>query len=47
MIGEPKSICKLKEKQVADILVKKRASVTANIKPCRYNDYHKDIYNIE
>jgi len=47
MIGELKSICKLKEKQVADTLVKKRASVTANIKPCRYNDYHKDIYNIE
>ena len=47
MIGELKSIFKLKEKQVADTLVKKRASVTANIKPCRYNDYHKDIYNIE
>ena len=47
MTGRLKSICKLKEKQVADTLVKKRTSVTANIKPCRYNDYHKDIYNIE
>ena len=47
MTGRLKSICKLKEKQVADTLVKKRTSVIANIKPCRYNDYHKDIYNIE
>ena len=47
MTGGLKSICKFEEKQVADTLVKKRASVTANIKPCRYNDYHKDIYNIE
>ena len=47
MTGRLKSICKFEEKQVADTLVKKRASVTANIKPCRYNDYHKDIYNIE
>ena len=47
MTGRLKSICKFEEKQVADTLVKKRTSVTANIKPCRYNDYHKDIYNIE
>ena len=47
MTGRLKSICKLKEKQVADTLVKKRTSVTANIKPCRYNDYHKGIYNTE
>ena len=32
MTGRLKSICKLKEKQVADTLVKKRASATANIK---------------
>ena len=47
MTGRLKSICKFEEKQVADTSVKKRTSVTANIKPCRYNDYHKDIYNIE
>ena len=47
MIDRLKSICKFKEEQVADTLVPKRASTTANIKPCRYNDYHKDIYNIE
>ena len=32
MPGRLKSICKFKEKQVADTLVKKRASATANIK---------------
>ncbi|MCH4281484.1 hypothetical protein LQE94_16015 [Mediterraneibacter sp. NSJ-151] len=32
MTGRLKSICKFKEKQVADTLVKKRASATANIK---------------
>ena len=32
MTGRLKSICKFKEKQVADTLVKKRASTTANIK---------------
>ena len=32
-IGRLKSICKFKEKQVADTLVPKRASATANIKP--------------
>ena len=32
MIGRLKSICKFKEKQVADTLVPKRASATANIK---------------
>ena len=47
MIGELKSIFKLKEKQVADTLVKKRASVTANIKPCRYIGLKKSIYNSE
>ena len=47
MIDRLKSICKFKEKQVADTSVSKIASATANIKPCRYNDYHKDIYNIE
>ena len=39
--GRIKSICKFEEKQVADIMVKKRASATANIKPCRYNNYKK------
>ena len=33
MIGRLKSICKFKEKQVADTTAAKRASVTANIKP--------------
>ena len=33
MIGRLKSICKFKEKQVADTLVPKRASATENIKP--------------
>ena len=32
MTGRLKSICKFEEKQVADTLVKKRASVTENIK---------------
>ena len=32
MTGRLKSICKFEEKQVADTLVKKRASTTANIK---------------
>ena len=32
MTGRLKSICKFEEKQVADTLVKKRASATANIK---------------
>ena len=32
MTGRLKSICKFEEKQVADTLVKKRASVTVNIK---------------
>ena len=32
MPGRLKSICKFKEKQVADALVPKRASATANIK---------------
>ena len=31
MIGRLKSICKFKEKQVADTLVPKRASATVNI----------------
>ena len=31
MTGRLKSICKFEEKQVADTLVKKRASTTANI----------------
>ena len=47
MIGELKSIFKLKEKQVADTLVKKRASVTANIKPCRYIGLKNSICNNE
>ena len=33
MIGRLKSICKFKEKQVADTLVPKRASAIENIKP--------------
>ena len=32
MTGRLKSICKFEEKQVADTLVKKRASATENIK---------------
>ena len=32
MTGRLKSICKFEEKQVADTLVKKRASATANIR---------------
>ena len=32
-IGRLKSICKFKEKQVADTTAAKRASATANIKP--------------
>ena len=43
MTGRLKSICKFEEKQVADTLVKKRASVTANIKPCRYISCQKSI----
>ena len=47
MTGRLKSICKFEEKQVADTLVKKRASVTANIKPCRYVGPQKSICNNE
>ena len=47
MTGRLKSICKFEEKQVADTLVKKRASATANIKPCRYIGLKKSIYNSE
>jgi hypothetical protein len=35
MIGRLKSICKFKEKQVADTTAAKRASATANIKPAQ------------
>ena len=31
-----RSICKFKEKQVADTSISKKASATVNIKPCRY-----------
>ena len=35
MTGRLKSICKFKEKQVADTLFPKRVSATANIKPAQ------------
>ena len=47
MTGRLKSICKFEEKQVADTLIPKRASATANIKPCRYIGLKKSIYNSE
>ena len=42
MIDRLKSICKFKEKQVADIMVKKRASATANIKGLQIHQLPKE-----
>ena len=42
MTGRIKSICKFKEKQVADIMVKKRASATANIKGLQIHQLPKE-----
>ena len=42
MTGRLKSICKFKEKQVADTLVKKRASATANIKGLQIHQLPKE-----
>ena len=42
MTGRVKSICKFKEKQVADTLVPKRASATVNIKVLQI---HRSKYN--
>ena len=42
MIDRLKSICKFKEKQVADTLVKKRASATANIKGLQIHQLPKE-----
>ena len=39
--GRIKSICKFEEKQVADIMVKKRASATANIKLAQIHQLSK------
>ena len=41
MPGRLKSICKLKERQVADTLVPKRASTTANIKVVQIHQLSK------
>ena len=41
MIGRLKSICKFKEKQVADTLVPKRASATVNIKVLQIHQLSK------
>ena len=41
MTGRLKSICKFEEKQVADTLVKKRASTTANIKAVQIHQLSK------
>ena len=47
-IGRLKSICKFKEKQVADTLVPKRASATENIKPVQIQQLpQKSICNSE
>ena len=42
MTGRLKSICKFEEKQVADTLVKKRASTTANIKELQIYQLSKE-----
>ena len=42
MTGRLKSICKFEEKQVADTLVKKRASTTANIKGLQIHQLPKE-----
>ena len=42
MTGRLKSICKFEEKQVADTLVKKRASATANIKGLQIHQIPKE-----
>ena len=42
MIDKLKSICKFKEKQVADTLVKKRSSATANIKGLQIHQLPKE-----
>ena len=42
MTGRLKSICKFEEKQVADTLVKKRASATANIKGLQIHQLPKE-----
>ena len=42
MIDRLKSICKFKEEQVADILVPKRASTTANIKELQIYQLSKE-----
>mgnify|MGYP004575722003 CR=1 FL=1 len=42
MTGGLKSICKFKEKQVADTLVKKRASATANINTLQIHQLPKE-----
>ena len=48
IIGRLKSICKFKEKQVADTLVPKRASATENIKPVQIQQLpQKSICNSE
>ena len=47
MTGRLKSICKFKEKQVADTSVSKIASATANIKPCSYIGLKNSICNNE
>ena len=65
MIGRIKSICKLKEEQVADYIGQEKSICNSEyqalqiqqlqksylqqriLSQCRYNDYHKDIYNTE
>ena len=42
MTGRLKSICKFEEKQVADTLVKKRSSATANIKGLQIHQLPKE-----
>ena len=42
MSGRPKSICKFEEKQVADMLVPKRASATINIKVLQIHQMPKE-----
>jgi hypothetical protein len=46
-VGPQKSIYNSEYQGSADTSVVKKASATANIKPCRYNGCHKDIYNTQ